>query len=106
MPANTDGAAAAPDLSDIEAAARRIAGHAQRTPLLAWPELDRRLGLRAFVKPEDAPRSQIDNTPPHGAAVTHYARYRPDREAIARAIARRMWLTGSNRSHSMKPGTT
>jgi len=41
-----------PGLADIEAAARRIAGRAQRTPLLRFPELDRRLGARAFVKPE------------------------------------------------------
>lgn len=39
-------------LSDVQAAAARIAGHAQRTPLLRFPELDRRLGCRAFVKPE------------------------------------------------------
>ena len=39
-------------LADIQAAARRIEGHAQRTPLLRFPELDRRLGCRAFVKPE------------------------------------------------------
>ena len=41
-----------PALADIQAAARRIEGHAQRTPLLRFPELDRRLGCRAFVKPE------------------------------------------------------
>lgn len=39
-------------LADVETAARRIAGRAQRTPLLRFPELDRRLGARAFVKPE------------------------------------------------------
>jgi threonine dehydratase len=147
LPASTDGAAAAPDFSDIEAAARRIAGHAQRTPLLAWPELDRRLGIRAFVKPEclqvtgsfkfrgaynkiksalerdvkvsgvvafssgnhaqgvaaaaaqlgvpaiivmpeDAPRIKIANTRALGAEVTLYDRYKEDREAIARGIAR------------------
>jgi threonine dehydratase len=144
---NTDGAAPAPTLADIEAAARRISGHAQRTPLLSWPELDRRLGTRAFVKPEclqatgsfkfrgaynkiksalegtatipgvvafssgnhaqgvaaaasqlgvpaiivmpeDAPRIKIENTRALGAEVTLYDRYREDREAIARAIAR------------------
>ncbi len=54
---NTDGAAPTPAIesvafADVEAAARRIAGQATRTPLLSWPELDRRLGTRAFVKPE------------------------------------------------------
>jgi threonine dehydratase len=39
-------------VSDIEAAARRIAGHAQRTPLLRFPELDKRLDCKAFLKPE------------------------------------------------------
>lgn len=52
MLTSSDGTAPLPTLADIEAAARRIAGHAQRTPLLGWPELDRRLGTRAFVKPE------------------------------------------------------
>jgi len=51
-PTKTDRGAEAPSFNDIETAARRIAGHAQRTPLLSWPELDRRLGTRAFVKPE------------------------------------------------------
>ena len=48
----TDFAAPAVTLSDIETAARRIASRAQRTPLLRFPELDRRLGARTFVKPE------------------------------------------------------
>jgi threonine dehydratase len=137
----------APGLGEIEAAARRIAGHAQRTPLLRYAELDRRLGTRAFVKPEclqvtgsfkfrgaynkiksaleggakvpgvvafssgnhaqgvaaaaaqlgvpaiivmpeDAPRIKIENTRALGAEVKLYDRYREDREAIARSIAR------------------
>ena len=41
-----------PAAADIAAAERRIAGRAQRTPLLRYPELDRRLGTRVFVKPE------------------------------------------------------
>jgi threonine dehydratase len=145
LPTNTD--AKAPTLADIEAAARRIAGHAQRTPLLTYAELDRRLGARAFVKPEclqvtgsfkfrgaynkiksaleggaqvpgvvafssgnhaqgvaaaagqlsvpaiivmpeDAPRIKIENTRAFGAEVKLYDRYKEDREAIARAIAR------------------
>jgi threonine dehydratase len=42
----------APALADIEAAAGRLAGHAQRTPLLGFAELDRRVGTRVFIKPE------------------------------------------------------
>lgn len=41
-----------PVFADVEAAARRIAGTAQRTPLLNYPMLDARVGTRAFVKPE------------------------------------------------------
>ena len=39
-------------MADIEAAANRLSGRAQRTPLLSFAELDRRLGTRAFIKPE------------------------------------------------------
>lgn len=39
-------------LGDIEAAARRLAGHAVRTPLLSVPALDERAGTRVFVKAE------------------------------------------------------
>ena len=38
--------------ADIEAAARRIAGHALRTPLLNAPSLDAAMGRRIFVKAE------------------------------------------------------
>jgi threonine dehydratase len=144
---NTDAAQATPVLADIEAASRRLSGHAQRTPLLSFAELDRRLGMRAFIKPEclqvtgsfkfrgaynkiksaqegggtipgvvafssgnhaqgvaaaaaqlgvpaiivmpeDAPRIKIENTRALGAEVKLYDRYKEDREAIARAIAR------------------
>ena len=151
MPSNTDAArtetaVALPALADIEAAARRLAGHAQRTPLLSFAELDRRLETRVFVKPEclqvtgsfkfrgaynkiksaqesgkipgvvafssgnhaqgvaaaasqlgvpaiivmpeDAPRIKIANTKALGGEVKLYDRYKEDREAIARAIAR------------------
>lgn len=40
------------NISDIEAAAQRIAGHAVRTPLLNAPLLDRTVGRRIFVKAE------------------------------------------------------
>ncbi len=40
------------DITDIEAAAQRIAGHAVRTPLLNAPLLDRMAGRRIFVKAE------------------------------------------------------
>ena len=137
---------AAPGLADVEAAAKRISGQAQRTPLLRYPELDQRLGTRVFIKPEclqvtgsfkfrgaynkiksaleagkvpgvvafssgnhaqgvaaaasllgvssiivmpeDAPRIKIENTKALGGEVKLYDRYKEDREAIARAIAR------------------
>jgi threonine dehydratase len=41
-----------PTFADIEAAARRIAGKAVRTPLLNAPVLSERLGGRIFLKPE------------------------------------------------------
>jgi len=143
---NTDVKTPLPALADIEAAAKRLSGHAQRTPLLSYAELDRRLGTRAFVKPEclqvtgsfkfrgaynkiksaldggkvpgvvafssgnhaqgvaaaasqlglpaiivmpeDAPRIKIENTRALGGEVKLYDRYKEDREAIARSIAR------------------
>lgn len=42
----------APLISDIETAARRLSGHAVRTPLLNAPLLDTELGRRVFVKAE------------------------------------------------------
>jgi len=42
----------APIISDIETAARRLRGHAVRTPLLNAPLLDADLGRRIFVKAE------------------------------------------------------
>ncbi|MEM9796027.1 MAG: threonine/serine dehydratase [Pseudomonadota bacterium] len=42
-----------PTRSDIAAAARRIAGHARRTPLLNAPLLDREAGRRVWVKAEN-----------------------------------------------------
>ena len=41
-----------PGLADIEAAARRLAGVAVRTPLLEAPSLNRQLGARLLVKAE------------------------------------------------------
>jgi threonine dehydratase len=52
LPSATDASQLLPTIADIEAAARRLAGHGQRTPLLSYAELDRRLGTRAFIKPE------------------------------------------------------
>jgi threonine dehydratase len=147
LPTNSDAATSAlPALADVEAAARRLAGHAQRTPLLRFFELDRRLGTPVFVKPEclqvtgsfkfrgaynkiksaldggkvpgvvafssgnhaqgvaaaaaqlgvpaiivmpeDAPRIKLANTRALGAEVKLYDRYKEDREAIGRAVAR------------------
>ena len=44
-------------MADIEAAARRLAGHAVRTPLLSHPGLDRRTGGRVFLKAEPLQRT-------------------------------------------------
>jgi threonine dehydratase len=41
-----------PDFEDVRAAARRLAGHAQRTPLLAGTPLDERTGGRILLKLE------------------------------------------------------
>lgn len=41
-----------PEIADIEAAARRLEGHARRTPLLSSPFLDAIAGRRVFVKAE------------------------------------------------------
>jgi len=41
-----------PEISDIEAAATRLKGHARRTPLLSSPFLDAIAGRRVFVKAE------------------------------------------------------
>src|SRR3990170_117962 len=49
---NSDPVLTAPALADIEAAARRLSGHAQRTPLLGFAELDRRVGTPVFIKLE------------------------------------------------------
>jgi threonine dehydratase len=41
-----------PTFADVEAAARRIAPHAIRTPLIENAALNERLGARVFIKPE------------------------------------------------------
>ena len=40
------------NIAMIEAAARRMAGHVRRTPLLHAPLLDKAVGRRIFVKAE------------------------------------------------------
>jgi threonine dehydratase len=50
-------AAGAPGLAEIEAAARRIADEAVRTPLLRSHALDARLGARILLKPETLQRT-------------------------------------------------
>lgn len=47
----------APAFADIEAAAARLDGVAVRTPLLSFPDLDRRTGARVLVKPETLQRT-------------------------------------------------
>ncbi|HUO87654.1 MAG TPA: threonine/serine dehydratase [Rhizomicrobium sp.] len=49
--------AAVPTFADVEAAARRIAPHATRTPLLESAELNARAGGRVFLKPETFQRT-------------------------------------------------
>ena len=46
-----------PTAADIEAAARRLAGIAVRTPLINAPVLDDRLGARVFLKAETLQRT-------------------------------------------------
>jgi threonine dehydratase len=46
-----------PTFADIEAAARRIAPHAVRTPLIENPALSERVGARVFLKPETLQRT-------------------------------------------------
>ncbi|MBK1667178.1 pyridoxal-5'-phosphate-dependent protein [Rhodovibrio sodomensis] len=53
MPAPCD----PPTFADVEAAARRLDGVAVKTPLLGFPELDRRTGARVLVKPETLQRT-------------------------------------------------
>jgi len=48
---------AIPDLAAIEAAARRLAGHAIVTPLLESHDLNTRAGGRVFIKPETLQRT-------------------------------------------------
>jgi threonine dehydratase len=43
-------------ISDIEAAAARLAGHAVETPLIESPTLNERLGRRVLIKPETLQR--------------------------------------------------
>jgi threonine dehydratase len=45
-----------PTFADVEAAAKRLAGVAVRTPLLNFPVLDERLGTRVFLKAETMQR--------------------------------------------------
>jgi threonine dehydratase len=46
-----------PTISDVWAAAKRIAGHAVRTPLISSPTLDERAGARVFLKCENLQRT-------------------------------------------------
>ncbi|WP_420392871.1 threonine ammonia-lyase [Acuticoccus sp.] len=52
VPSAADAAPFAIELSDVEAAARRLAGVAVRTPLITSAILDERCGARVFVKAE------------------------------------------------------
>src|SRR5205807_3421489 len=50
-------AIAPPTAADIEAAAKRLAGAAVRTPLLSSPELDRLTAARVYLKAETLQRT-------------------------------------------------
>ena len=75
----------APSAADIEAAAKRLAGVAVRTPLLNAPVLDERVGARVFLKAETLQRTgsfkfrgaynKIASIPPErrGAGVVAYS---------------------------------
>ena len=54
---SSQGSKPLPSASDVEAAARRIAGQAIETPLLEWPALNERVGGRVLVKPEQLQRT-------------------------------------------------
>src|SRR5215510_11388113 len=45
------------NFADVEAAARRLAGKAVKTPLLSYPQLDAELGFRLLVKAETLQRT-------------------------------------------------
>src|SRR5262249_38063069 len=49
--------ASLPTAADVDAAARRLAGVALRTPLVTSPVLDARLGTRVFLKCETLQRT-------------------------------------------------
>ena len=57
MSASQDSALREPVYADIEAAARRLDGHAVRTPLLQSAALDARTGARILIKPETLQRT-------------------------------------------------
>ena len=46
-----------PNFAAIESAARRIAAHAVRTPLLQSPQLNEAVGGRVLIKPENLQRT-------------------------------------------------
>ena len=57
MAEESEAAAGAPGLAEIEAAARRLAGRALVTPLLEQPALNERLGGRVLIKAESLQRT-------------------------------------------------
>jgi threonine dehydratase len=57
MSANPESAFALPTAADVDAAARRLAGVALRTPLISSPVLDALTGARVFLKAETLQRT-------------------------------------------------
>ena len=84
-----------PTAADIEAAAKRLAGVAVRTPLINAPVLDEAVGARVFLKAETLQRTgsfkfrgaynKISSIPPSGALPASW----PIRAAITRKAWRR-----------------
>ena len=85
-----------PTAADVDAAAKKLAGVAIRTPLINSPVLDARLGARVFLKAETLQRTgsfkfrgaynKISSIPPDKQAPTAWWPIRP-------AITRRAWRT-------------
>ena len=57
MPEAAEPSTGAPGLAEVEAAARRLAGHAVLTPLIESPALNERLGGRVLIKAETLQRT-------------------------------------------------
>ena len=104
-----------PDYGDVVAAAERIAGYANRTPVMTSRTVNEAFGAEVFFKcenfqrmgafkfrgamnativmPLDAPAVKVTATKGYGAKVVTYDRYTEDREQIGRDLAQKYGLT-------------